>query len=1454
MPDFNGGFFKRIFPWLNAPNSSQQTGQSRPNIKRRSRLSTIVVSVMVFLALIPVLLIITGSYFRTRNFIQEQTYQQLESLVQSQSPQLTAIASENQAFLTEFLDQVEITAYLDNLAETGSKDINLAEGRKLFQDYIQQTQLSTDANVDALFWIGTDLHVLVASKAEWFGLDLSGENAIQQINGIDKTITVFSPSSLYLNQWVTLSSQPFLNKNGVQKGTLVIATFPRSPKTILETTSSLFDQGNAFFITSDDAVIGISPKTKQIIQLPTSSTHSERLKEIFSGSARQGSGQFDNPDLIPVFAYAKWLPEMSMGFVVEVPESVVFRQVNALIPFTLIILGISLLFIGIVVFVGSRALVNPIVRLTNSARNFANGDWSERSSIRRNDEIGVLATTFNQMVDQISDLYRSLEQKVEERARQLRTASEVGQLATSSNNREEIIDRAVKLVTDRFGYSYASIFLLDQSGTSAVLSASYSQGGEVRNQKGYRVQVNSDSLIGWVAKNNQPRVISEFNTSEFPSSSITLSGTRSEVAIPVALGNRVMGVFEVQSVNSKGFEPESIAVLQTISNQIANGLQNLKMLEATQVNLEEINLLFRASRQLSLAKNELEMYAVVQDALGQTPYISGIFSVAENCLEVTAITDPQNPSTTTNTKGITLPLLKNASVLEGSQMILVDDLSRPNEYDVITSFFARRGCNSAAIFTITYENHLENIIVLGSREITPITAAAIRPFSSLVDVISTTLQRFRILSTLQDRVTLLQTLNRVSESISAVTDLEILYKTLHEQVRITSGEDISFLIALYDQNKNMIEIPYVYEGNELLSIPPYPLGEGLTSYIIQKREPLMIVKDTEQRIQELKAKVLGKPARSWLGIPLLLGNQPIGALILQDTENEERFSEQDLNLYTSLAPQIAVTVSNVQLLSEMQTTLNAYEQERILLNALMENTPDQVYFKDADGRYLRASQSFTRQHQLSAPEAIIGKKDEELFSSDMASHQNDAETEVLNSGQPVLGNIEKATFNNKEAWSLSSIIPLKEATGSYKGLLGIKRDITDLKMTEELAQLRASQLQIAAEIARDTSGTLDTGELLTKAVNLIRERFGFYHASIFLMDPLGEYAVLRESTGTVGLQMKQRGHRLAVGSQSIVGQVTSRKATWIVNDVSQEPLYYANPLLPDTKAELAIPLMVGERLLGSIDVQSTKIDIFTTEDVQILEILADQLAIAVWNSILFGQSQDNLAQHRLLHQITIAASTANSIDEALGTTVQALYTATGGERVLVMLLDRDILQVRAAAGYEGVDLSYYKLRIGEGIPGLAVELRQPIRINNLQNHPEYTPLDQNTNSELAVPIFFRDRTVGVLDLSSAEPGAYDETDQEIIASLGNTLGAIIANTQLIQEIRQQVDRQQRIYDITSRIRRTTNIETILRTSAREIALTLGAKRAQIEINIEEPIAADPNKNGNGHKGDREDGK
>ena len=419
------------------------------------------------------------------------------------------------------------------------------------------------------------------------------------------------------------------------------------------------------------------------------------------------------------------------------------------------------------------------------------------------------------------------------------------------------------------------------------------------------------------------------------------------------------------------------------------------------------------------------------------------------------------------------------------------------------------------------------------------------------------------------------------------------------------------------------------------------------------------------------------------------------------------------------------------------------------------------------------------------------------------------------------------------------------------GLLGIATDISDLKNTEEESERRAGQLRIAAEIARDTSNTVDTSETLGKAVNLIRDRFGFYHASIFLLDPLGQFAILSEAAGEVGKIMKARGHRLAVGSQSIVGQATSRKEFMVINDVRKEASYYPNPLLPDTRAELTLPMLVGDRVLGAIDVQSQQVNAFTPDVIDVMKVLADQLAIGVLNGQLFARTQENLGQHRLLHQITVAAASAQSVEDALAITVQALRTARGGGRVAIFMAnDSGQMEIKAAAGYEGIDLTHTSIEVGEGIVGAAAKERRPVRVADTLQNTQYIALDPEIRSELAIPILYSDNLVGVLNLESTTPGAYDETDQEIMGSLGNTLGAVIANAQLVLAVRRQVERQKILFEVTSKIRRSVDLNTILATSSSEICKALGARRAQIEITVgqteSEPQLAAPTSGGNGH--------
>ncbi len=192
--------------------------------------------------------------------------------------------------------------------------------------------------------------------------------------------------------------------------------------------------------------------------------------------------------------------------------------------------------------------------------------------------------------------------------------------------------------------------------------------------------------------------------------------------------------------------------------------------------------------------------------------------------------------------------------------------------------------------------------------------------------------------------------------------------------------------------------------------------------------------------------------------------------------------------------------------------------------------------------------------------------------------------------------------------------------------------IQNIQFLEELRR-RAEQLQTAAEIARDTSGTLELDQLLANVVNLVRDRFGFYHSSIFLLDEERKFAVVRESTGKAGEEMKRSGHKLAVGSRSIIGYVTQQGEPLVINDVTQSEIHRLNPLLPATKSELGIPLKIGDMVIGALDVQSTQVNAFSPDDISILQLLADQIAVAINNAQAYEISQQAVEEMRKADQL-----------------------------------------------------------------------------------------------------------------------------------------------------------------------------------------------------------------------------
>jgi GAF domain-containing protein len=140
-----------------------------------------------------------------------------------------------------------------------------------------------------------------------------------------------------------------------------------------------------------------------------------------------------------------------------------------------------------------------------------------------------------------------------------------------------------------------------------------------------------------------------------------------------------------------------------------------------------------------------------------------------------------------------------------------------------------------------------------------------------------------------------------------------LYQVVHREVISVIG-NVNIAIATYDAQTDTIEVPYLFDGKEVKSLERFPAGEGLTSILIRTRQPMMLVEDTERKTRELGAKLVGIPAKSWLGVPLLIAGDAIGAIVLQDLEHEGRFDEDDQRLLTTLASQVAVAIRNARML------------------------------------------------------------------------------------------------------------------------------------------------------------------------------------------------------------------------------------------------------------------------------------------------------------------------------------------------------------------------------------------------------------------------------------------------------------------------------------------------------------------------------------------------------------
>jgi tubulin-specific chaperone A len=390
---------------------------------------------------------------------------------------------------------------------------------------------------------------------------------------------------------------------------------------------------------------------------------------------------------------------------------------------------------------------------------------------------------------------------------------------------------------------------------------------------------------------------------------------------------------------------------------------------------------------------------------------------------------------------------------------------------------------------------------------------------------------------------------------------------------------------------------------------------GLTDFDLYPQEDARRFFDEEQRIMDTQTPVVG---REWsLPSPSLEGEMIW-------------ISEHKIPITDKQGDVIGLVGIGSDITKRKQIEFEL-ARERDLLQSLMDNSPDYLFFRDRESRFIRTNQAHAQQLlSLKDADEAVGLTDFDLFPKEDAQRFFDEEQRIMDTSTPVIGrewSIPSPSQEGKMVWLSENKLPMLDENGDVIGLIGMSRDVTERREMEALLAKRAGELETVAEVSTATSTILDTAVLLQKVVDLTRERFGLYHAHIYLLNDAGDTLDLVAGAGEKGRKMVAKGWQIPFDrEQSLVARVARNRQGEVSNDVTADANWFANPFLPDTKSEMAVPLLVGERVLGVLDVQSSETDHFSEEDVRIQTTLAAQVAGAIEKARLFGQAQTALEE------------------------------------------------------------------------------------------------------------------------------------------------------------------------------------------------------------------------------------
>lgn len=582
-----------------ATSPAQDAFRPRQSLGRRLAL------VLLPLVLLPVVLMGVTAFVRSRDLLREQAEGQLITATSIQAATLLEWAEVREQRLQlgsqiqslrdpigELLHGEPPPARQQSLLDTTRGELTslrTSEGQTLF---------SHTFIIDP-----TNGEIIASTNTGWEGQQLTPELSNKALGGGLITFAAYDNPLLSEGTLAMVTAVPMRSGMMQEADALLIGVNLETRIGSLMEELQIFSQQRGVF-REQTGVTYLITEPGVILELPRYSMAPEATIDsdhtVFDLIPANGAGTsaYEAPDGTLVLGAYEWLPELGVGVLIELPQETVFAGLQSLVPFTVVLIVSAALLTLLVVLLATGRMLQPLGTLAEFAQRIAGGDWTYRVPEDRRDEIGAVSHALNRMAEDLSQSYATLESRVEARTRQVRTAAEVARAATSIPTLEELLRQAVELIRDRFGYSYAGIFLIEAGRQQAMLRAATGEVGAALIARKHGLEIGSNSIIGWVTAHGEPRVASDVGDDPLHLQNELLPQTRSEAAVPLRVGDTILGALDVQSTAPDTFGPEDIEVLQTLADQLSAAIQNARLAETSVAAAERSRLISDVTRQL----------------------------------------------------------------------------------------------------------------------------------------------------------------------------------------------------------------------------------------------------------------------------------------------------------------------------------------------------------------------------------------------------------------------------------------------------------------------------------------------------------------------------------------------------------------------------------------------------------------------------------------------------------------------------------------------------------------------------------------------------------------------------------------------------------------------------------------------------------------------------------------